>query len=540
MAHYKMQVLVPILLLMITAVAEAKTPPGIAKNPSNARCSIKKYKHCDNLVHVCPKFCPDQCTVECVSCKPICSGGSSPPPASPTPPTPSPTPPTKTPTPQTYYSPPPPTTSPTPPLSPPTPTTPTIIPTPRTYYSPPPPKTNTTPPLSPPPSTPTPPTTTPTPPTKTPTPPTYSPPPPKTNPTPPLSPPTPTTPTPQLQLLHHQLQLPHLHPPLQHLLHHQLQLPNLHPPLQHLNDTKLPSSYPYPIFAVTSFTPSSNPPSSPSPPTPSPPTSSSPPPPTPTSPKKAKCKNKNYPQCYNIQHVCPTACSGGCEDDCVTCKPVCKCDQPGAVCQDPHFIGGDGITFYFHGKKNHDFCLLSDSNLHINAHFIGRRNHNMKRDFTWVQSIAILFGKHQLFIGAQKTAIWDDATDRLALSFDGVPITLPKSEGARWQSISVPTVSLGRVSGTNNVMVEVEGSFRITAKVVPITEQDSRVHNYGITKDDTFAHLDLGLLATDCAAARFSGSNVGSESEANSLEDLELPSMSCASGMDGRGVVCKR
>lgn len=209
----------------------------------------------------------------------------------------------------------------------------------------------------------------------------------------------------------------------------------------------------------------------------------------------------------------------------------------------------------------------------------------MKRDFTWVQSIAILFGKHQLFIGAQKTAIWDDATDRLALSFDGVPFTLPESEGARWQSISVPTVSLGRVSGTNNVMVEVEGSFRITAKVVPITEQDSRVHNYGITKDDTFAHLDLGfkffslsnqvsgvlgqtyrpdyisrvnigasmpvmggdkefetssLLAADCAAARFNGGNVGSESEANSLEDLELPSMSCASGMDGRGVVCKR
>ncbi|KAM1345386.1 hypothetical protein ACFX15_034128 [Malus domestica] len=578
MAHYKMQVLVPILLLMITAVVEAKTPPGIAKNPSNARCLIKKYKHCYNLVHVCPKFCPNQCTVECVSCKPICSGGSSPPPASPTPPTPSPTPPTKTPTPPTYYSPPPPTTSPTPPLSP--PTTPTITPTPPTYYSPPPLKTNPTPPVSPPtPSTPTPPTTTPTPPTKTPTPPTYSPPPPKTNPTRPLSPPTPTTPTPPTTTPTPPTTTPT--PPST------APTPQATPPSP--SPRQATPNYPPPTPSPSSPSPpsppSSNPPSSPSPPTPSPSTSSSPPPSTPTSPKKAKCKNKNYPQCYNIQHVCPTACSGGCEVDCVTCKPVCKCDQPGAVCQDPRFIGGDGITFYFHGKKDHDFCLLSDSNLHINAHFIGRRNHNMKRDFTWVHSIAILFGKHQLFIGAQKTAIWDDATDRLALSFDGVPITLPESEGARWQSTSVPTVSLGRVSGTNNVMVEVEGSFRITAKVVPITEQDSRVHNYGITKDDTFAHLDLGfkffslsdqvsgvlgqtyrpdyisrvnigasmplmggdkefetssLLTTDCAAARFSGGNVGSESEANSLEDLELPSMSCASGMDGRGVVCKR
>ncbi|PQM42675.1 uncharacterized protein Pyn_16131 [Prunus yedoensis var. nudiflora] len=258
---------------------------------------------------------------------------------------------------------------------------------------------------------------------------------------------------------------------------------------------------------------------------------------------------------------------------------------PGAVCQDPRFIGGDGITFYFHGKKDRDFCLLSDPNLHINAHFIGRRNHNMKRDFTWVQSIAILFGKHQLFLGAQKTATWDDSTDRLALSFDGEPITLPESEGARWQSTSVPTVSLTRVDGTNNVMVEVEGSFRITAKVVPITEEDSRIHNYGITKDDTFAHLDLGfkffslsnqvsgvlgqtyrpdqvsrvniganmpvmggdrefetssLFATDCAIASFNGGSVGSGSEANYLEGLELPRLSCASGMDGQGVVCKR
>ncbi|XP_016650435.1 PREDICTED: uncharacterized protein LOC103335217 [Prunus mume] len=424
-----------------------------------------------------------------VSLVPICSGGSSPPP--PVSPTPSLTPPT-------YYSPPPPQAKPTPPPSPPTPTPPTPSPTP---------------------------------PTTTPTLPTPSP-----SPSPPLPAP-----------------------------HYQSPPPTPSPP--------------------TPSPPTSSPP--PSTPTPSPPTSSSPPPTPSTSPKKAKCKNKYYPQCYNIEHVCPNSCPGGCEVDCVTCKPVSKCDQPGAVCQDPRFIGGDGITFYFHGKKDRDFCLLSDPNLHINAHFIGRRNHNMKRDFTWVQSIVILFGKHQLFIGAQKTATWDDSADRLALSFDGELITLPESEGARWQSSStnVPTVSLTRVGGTNNVMVEVEGSFRITAKVVPITEEDSRIHNYGITKDDTFAHLDLGfkffslsnqvsgvlgqtyrpdyvsrvnieanmpvmggdrefetssLFATDCAIARFNGGSIGSGSEANSLEGLELPGLSCASGMDGQGGVCKR
>lgn len=259
------------------------------------------------------------------------------------------------------------------------------------------------------------------------------------------------------------------------------------------------------------------------------------------------------------------------------CVIFAGCDRPGAVCQDPRFIGGNGITFYFHGKKDTDFCLVSDSNLHINAHFIGRRNENMKRDFTWVQSVAVLFEKHQLFIGALKTSTWDDSVDRLALSFDGVPVTLRETEGSKWESTNV---SITRAVDSNNVIVEVEGKFKITAKVVPITEEDSRIHNYGITKEDCFSHLDLGfkfyslsddvtgvlrqtyrpdyvaevnmgakmpvmggekdfatssLFAADCAVARFSGKN-----GEDSVNVLELPSLSCASGIDGKGVVCKR
>ncbi|KAJ4829799.1 hypothetical protein Tsubulata_022102 [Turnera subulata] len=269
--------------------------------------------------------------------------------------------------------------------------------------------------------------------------------------------------------------------------------------------------------------------------------------------------------------------------DCVTCKPVCKCDQPGAVCQDPRFIGGDGLTFYFHGKKDRDFCLVSDPNLHINAHFIGTRNENLTRDFTWVQSIAVLFGKHQLFLGPLKTSTWDDSEDRLSLAFNREPLYLPEKEGAKWQSRNAPGVSITRVSDSNSVTVEAEGLFKITAKVVPITQEDSRIHNYGVTKDDCLAHLDLrfkfyslsnqvngvlgqtyrpgyvsrvnvgakmsvmggdrefrtsGLFAADCAVTRFTGNKATSAED--SMAAFELPGLSCASGMDGRGVVCKR
>ena len=221
---------------------------------------------------------------------------------------------------------------------------------------------------------------------------------------------------------------------------------------------------------------------------------------------------------------------------------------------------------------------MTDPNLHINAHFIGKRNENMTRDFTWVQSIGVLFDSHSLFIGAQKTSTWDDAKDRLALAFDNEPIFLEKTEGFKWQSDTTPLVSITRARPTNNVIVEVEGKFKITARVVPITKEDSRIHNYGITQEDCFAHLDLrfkfmtlsqgvegvlgktyrddyvsrvrmgaampvmggereyetsSLFATDCLASRFHEVQDGS-----SLE--QLASLSCAGGMDGAGVVCKR
>ncbi|KAI3675322.1 hypothetical protein L1987_84911 [Smallanthus sonchifolius] len=407
-------------LMMITFVKSASTPPGIAKNPVEAKCEDPSYKQCHNLVHVCPKFCDYGCYVHCPSCKPICNNS-------------------------TLQSPP-------PVIQPPIVTPPT-----------------------------------------------------------PQSPPTPTPPSPS--------------------------------------------------------------PPTPTPPSPAPPTWVPPPAPQRT---KARCKQQNYPQCYATEHACPP-CPDKCEVDCVTCKPVCTCDMPGAVCQDPRFIGADGITFYFHGKKDKDFCLVTDNNLHINAHFIGKRNQNMGRDFTWVQSIGILFDNHKLQIAAQKTSTWDDSIDRISITFDGENIILPQTKASKWQS---STLSITRIQDTNDVVVEVENMFKITAKVVPITKQDSRIHNYDITDDDCFAHLDLkfkflslgddvdgvlgqtyksdyvskvkmgvlmpvmggdskflsaDLFATDCSVARFKGSR-----EDGSQLKLQLPSLKCQSGLDGRGVICKR
>lgn len=203
----------------------------------------------------------------------------------------------------------------------------------------------------------------------------------------------------------------------------------------------------------------------------------------------------------------------------------------------------------------------------------------MGRDFTWVQSLGVLFDNHKLFIGAQMTAAWDDATDRLALSLDDQMIVIQEEEDASWTSKD-GSITIKRTRDTNSVKIQSKGNFEIKASVVPITEKESRVHNYGInTQENCFAHLDLnfkfyslagdvngvlgqtyamnyvsrakmgiempvlggdkefassGLFATDCSVARFHGQSRNEEM------NYELGDLSCGSGLDGRGVVCKR
>ncbi|KAL6595506.1 hypothetical protein ACP70R_047846 [Stipagrostis hirtigluma subsp. patula] len=298
-------------------------------------------------------------------------------------------------------------------------------------------------------------------------------------------------------------------------------------------------------------------------------------------PMKVKCQEnkKLYPYCRK-QMECPANCPQSCYVDCDLCKPVCVCNVPGA-CGDPRFIGGDGNAFYFHGRRDADFCVVSDRDLHINAHFIGKRGDGMSRDFTWIQAIAVLFdGGHKLYVGARKTAAWDDDVDRLEITLDGEAVHLPEGADATWTSAAVPALTVTRTKATNGVLVALDGRFKIRANAVPITEEESRVHRYGVAADDCLAHLDLAfkfdtltgdvhgvvgqtyrsdyvnhfdvkasmptmggessfatsnLFAADCAVSRF---GLGRHHDGAAVMS-ELAGVTCASG-SGPGVVCKK
>ncbi|KAG8093598.1 hypothetical protein GUJ93_ZPchr0012g21583 [Zizania palustris] len=210
-------------------------------------------------------------------------------------------------------------------------------------------------------------------------------------------------------------------------------------------------------------------------------------------PMKVKCKesHKLYPYCSGEKMECPATCPRSCYVDCDTCKPCATCQ---GACGDPRFIGGDGNVFYFHGRRDADFCVVSDRDLHINAHFIGKRGADgMSRDFTWIQAIAVLFDGHRLYVGARKTAAWDDDVDRLDLVLNGEPVLLPEEADATWTSSVVPALSVTRTKAANGVVVVLDGRFKVRANAVPITEEESAVHRYGVRADDCLAHLDLSF-----------------------------------------------
>ncbi|KAJ0733693.1 hypothetical protein HanPI659440_Chr11g0411171 [Helianthus annuus] len=300
-------------------------------------------------------------------------------------------------------------------------------------------------------------------------------------------------------------------------------------------------------------------------------------------------------RCEHQTLYCPSECPSSesndpeakvCRIDCYSpkCKAECKhrkpdCNSPGSACYDPRFIGGDGIVFYFHGKVNEHFALISDSNLQINGRFIGHRPAGRSRDFTWIQSLGLLFNSHTFSLEATKSATWDGEIDHLKFAYDGEEISLPIGGLSTWKSRE-EEIKVERTSGLNSVMVTIPGVVEILANVVPVTAEDDRIHGYNVPSDDCFAHLEVqfrfaglsdgvegvlgrtyqpdfknpakpgvamavvggedkyktsSLLAADCANCVFDSSNVvGNEKQMVTLD------CSAKGLFQGNGIVCKK
>ncbi|KAJ0966005.1 hypothetical protein J5N97_027143 [Dioscorea zingiberensis] len=218
--------------------------------------------------------------------------------------------------------------------------------------------------------------------------------------------------------------------------------------------------------------------------------------------------------CFLKVVKCPAECpltrpsdphAKGCFLDCNSpiCEPVCRnrkpsCNGIGSGCYDPRFIGGDGVVFYFHGRKDEHFSLVSDPRLQINARFIGLRPAGRSRDFTWIQGLGILFGSHTFTVEATRAEHWDGAVDHLHFSYDGEALELAEGHLSRWASpAESKELTVERTGSKNSVMITVEGLAEMSVSVVPITREDDRVHGYGIPANDCYAHLEVQFRFLD-------------------------------------------
>ncbi|XP_038972407.1 uncharacterized protein LOC103698043 [Phoenix dactylifera] len=227
---------------------------------------------------------------------------------------------------------------------------------------------------------------------------------------------------------------------------------------------------------------------------------------------KVTCPMKGSP-CFGKFVRCPKECphikprhprAKACFMDCRSpkCEAVCRdryqiavchkpnCEGPGSGCHDPRFIGADGAVFYFHGRKDEHFSLVSDPHLQINARFIGLRPAGRTRDFTWIQALGFMYGSHNFTVEAAHVKQWSNDVDHLKFSYDGKPLLVPEGHLSHWKSPDTE-LTLERTGTRNSIMVVLEGIAEAMLKVVPITKEDDELHNYQIPSDDSYAHLEV-------------------------------------------------
>ncbi|PKI51165.1 uncharacterized protein LOC116215975 [Punica granatum] len=178
-----------------------------------------------------------------------------------------------------------------------------------------------------------------------------------------------------------------------------------------------------------------------------------------------------------------------------SCKAECQhrvpnCNGLGSACYDPRFVGGDGSVFYFHGKSNEHFSLVSDRSIQINARFIGHRPPGRPRDFTWIQALGVLFNSQSFSVEAIRSATWDNETDHLKFTHDRTELALPEVPLSSWMSPG-GDIKVERISRRNSVILTLKSMAEIIIKVVPVTKEDDRIHSYQIPSGNCFVHLEV-------------------------------------------------
>ena len=132
--------------------------------------------------------------------------------------------------------------------------------------------------------------------------------------------------------------------------------------------------------------------------------------------------------------------------------PPKGCSNPGGgtgpkVCNDPHFVGAHGTRFDFNGLPGEDYCLFTDSLVHINMHMIGYFDERTigasvledgKAVRTWIGKLGIMWKiggqNHSLVLAAREGGQAERGSGFLAAAVSD-RVTLPALQEGESQTL---------------------------------------------------------------------------------------------------------
>ncbi|CAN1239077.1 hypothetical protein LINGRAPRIM_LOCUS2262 [Linum grandiflorum] len=229
-------------------------------------------------------------------------------------------------------------------------------------------------------------------------------------------------------------------------------------------------------------------------------------------------------------------------------------------------------------------CMKRKPNyFQINGRFIGHRPSGRSRDFTWIQSLGIVFNSHKFTLEATKAATWDSNVEHLKFAYNSQDLSIAQGSLSSWYSGESKDIKVERVSNKNSVIITLKDKAEILVNVVPVTKEDDRVHKYQVPQDDCFVHLEVqfrffdlspkvdgvlgrtyqpdfensaakpgvampvmggeekyrtsDLLSTECGSCIFSSSE--ETTQRNNV--IDFPTLDCTRGSAaGYGIVCRK
>lgn len=202
--------------------------------------------------------------------------------------------------------------------------------------------------------------------------------------------------------------------------------------------------------------------------------------------------------------------------------------------------------FYFHGKSNEHFSLVSDLNLQINARFIGLRPAGRPRDYTWIQALGILFDMHAFSVEATKAESWDDEVDHLKFYYNGKELGLPEGYPSIWES-SESGIKVERTSDDCFAHLDVQFRFYgLSTKVEGVLGRTYQPDFKNPAKPGVAVPVVGGekmyrtstLLSSKCNSCIFSPAGVSEESDPLVMDYGTLDCTGGSSG--GHGIICRK